>query len=92
MTMLTFRKSLSLMVLLSFLSYRAGDKNKTEDQWVKTIKNAKARTPMPWYTMGVMHEQDFRDLCHPGPAGEPAPEFLPPSRVPSGPYVRYPQP
>ena len=50
---------------------------------------------MPWYALRDMSYRDFRDiyryLRNPGPAGRPAPEFLPPGKTPPEPYVRYPR-
>lgn len=67
----------------------------TEKAWMQSVKKAKAKPPMPWYAVRDMHDNDFRDiyryLRHLGPAGNPAPAFVPPDRVPSGPTVRYPQ-
>jgi hypothetical protein len=67
----------------------------SEKSWMETVKNAKARPPMPWYDLRKMHDKDFRDiyrfLRYLGAAGKPAPGFLPPTQVPSGPVVRYPK-
>jgi mono/diheme cytochrome c family protein len=67
----------------------------SEKTWMQTVKNAKARPPMPWYALRDMHDDDFRDiyryLRHLGPAGAQAPSFVPPNRQPAGPVVRYPQ-
>lgn len=67
----------------------------SEREWMRTIKHAEARPPMPWNALRAMHDRDFRDiyryLRHLGPAGRPAPEFLPPDKTPPEPYVRYPR-
>jgi hypothetical protein len=67
----------------------------TEEQWVRTIKNVKARPPMPWYALREMSDTDFRDLYryirYLGPAGVESPAFVPPPEVPAGPVVRYPR-
>jgi len=67
----------------------------TEKSWMQTVKTARSRPPMPWYALRDMHDNDFRDiyryLRHLGPAGVPAPGFVPPGKVPAGPAVRYPQ-
>jgi mono/diheme cytochrome c family protein len=67
----------------------------TEEEWVKNIKNAKARPPMPWYILRVMSDSDFRDLYRYirslGASGAESPAFVPPSEVPAGPVVRFPQ-
>jgi mono/diheme cytochrome c family protein len=68
----------------------------TEDEWMKAARTTQFRPPMPWFTLHHMREQDLRDLyrfIHSlGPAGEPAPAYLPPGQEPKGPYVLYPQP
>lgn len=71
----------------------AGSMN--EETWMKSVKNTRARPPMPWYSLRDMRYRDFRDiyryLRHLGPAGEQAPAYVPPGRQPNGAYVRYPQ-
>jgi hypothetical protein len=68
----------------------------SEDQWVKIGHTAKFRPPMPWFSLHAMTEGDLRDVYryvrHLGPAGEPAPAYLPPDREPKGPYVQFPAP
>lgn len=68
----------------------------TEEQWVKTAKTAKARPPMPWFALHHMSEGDLRALYryvrHLGPAGKPAPAYVPPDKTPSGPYIQFPEP
>jgi len=67
----------------------------SERAWMQTLKQAKARPPMPWYALRDMSDRDFRDLYrylrHLGPGGRPAPDFLPPDKTPPEPYVRYPR-
>ena len=67
----------------------------SERTWMRVIKQAKSRPPMPWYALRDMSDRDFSDiyryLRHLGPAGRPAPEFLPPVKTPPEPYVRYPR-
>ena len=66
----------------------------TEDQWVKMARTAQLRPPMPWFALRDMHEQDlrafYRLVRHLGPAGNPAPAYLPPGETPKGPYVQFP--
>jgi mono/diheme cytochrome c family protein len=68
----------------------------SEDQWVRIAHTAQYRPPMPWYTLHGIKEQDlramYRYIRHLGPAGEPAPAFVPADRTPSGPYVQFPAP
>ena len=68
----------------------------SEAQWVKAAKTMQTRPPMPWFALHDMTEQDLRALYkyvrHLGPAGEPAPAFVPPGKEPQGPYVQFPAP
>jgi mono/diheme cytochrome c family protein len=68
----------------------------TEDQWVKVAHGVEFRPPMPWFSLRDMRSQDLRDIYrfirHLGPAGEPAPAFVPPGQEPKGPFVLFPQP
>jgi hypothetical protein len=49
---------------------------------------------MPWFALHDMSAQDLRALYRfvksLGPAGGPAPAFVPPGQEPKGPYVRFP--
>ncbi|RPI43680.1 MAG: cytochrome C [Betaproteobacteria bacterium] len=66
----------------------------SEEQWVKTARTLTARPPMPWFNVRDMSEQDLRALYRfvssLGPAGHPAPAYLPPDRQPAGPVVAFP--
>ena len=66
----------------------------TEDSWLKVARNFKPRPPMPWFNLHVMNERDLRALYRYirsiGPAGEPAPEYVPPGRTPRGPAIQFP--
>ena len=68
----------------------------TEEQWVKKGRTLMARPPMPWFNVRDMTNRDLRALYryirHLGPAGKPAPEYVPPGKTPSGPYVQFPAP
>ena len=68
----------------------------TEDQWVKLAHTAEFRPPMPWFVLHDMTTQDLRAIYrftrYLGPAGEPAPAFVPPGEEPKGPYVLFPTP
>lgn len=68
----------------------------TEEQWVKKGKTLNARPPMPWFNVRDMSTADlramYRYIRHLGPAGKPAPAFVPPDQTPSGPYVQFPAP
>jgi len=68
----------------------------SEDEWVKYIKTLKARPPMPWWSTRETTEEDLRAM-HAyikslGPAGAPAPAYLPPDQAPKPPYIQYPMP
>ena len=66
----------------------------TEDQWVKKAKNLQARPPMPWFALRDMSTPDlrafYRFVRHLLPAGQPAPEYVPPDKTPAGPYIQFP--
>jgi mono/diheme cytochrome c family protein len=68
----------------------------TEAEWVKKAKNLNARPPMPWFNVRDMTTSDlramYRYIRNLGPAGKPAPAFVPPDQAPSGPYVQFPAP
>ena len=68
----------------------------TEEQWVKKAKALNARPPMPWFNVRDMTTSDlramYRYIRHLGPAGRPAPAFVPPGETPQGPYVQFPAP
>ena len=68
--------------------------NMSEAQWVKTAKSIETRPPMPWFALHDMSEQDlrafYRFVRHLGPAGQPAPAYVPPGQVPQGPYIQFP--
>jgi len=66
----------------------------TEEQWVLTARTVHPRPPMPWWALRDMNEEDLKAVYAYvkwlGPAGEPAPGYLPPGREPAGPVVRFP--
>ena len=68
----------------------------TEDQWVKIARTLETRPPMPWFVLREMTEQDLRAI-HAyvkslGPAGGPAPAYLPPDKEPKPPFAQFPSP
>jgi mono/diheme cytochrome c family protein len=67
----------------------------SEDQWVTIAHTAQFRPPMPWFALHDMTEQDlraiYRFIRNMGPAGKPAPAYLPPEKDPQGPYILFPQ-
>jgi len=68
----------------------------TEDQWVAYAKALKTRPPMPWFNLNQWSEADLRAfhryVLHLGPAGQPAPQPLPPGQKPKPPFVQWPAP
>ncbi|MBL0420657.1 cytochrome C [Ramlibacter sp. AW1] len=66
----------------------------SEAEWLKMARTHEMRPPMPWFNLRDMSTQDLRSLYrfvrHLGPAGEPAPEYLPPGQQPQGPVVSFP--
>jgi mono/diheme cytochrome c family protein len=68
--------------------------NLSEDEWVKKAKALNARPPMPWFNVQHMSTADLRAIYryvrHLGPAGKPAPAYVPPDKTPTGPYVQFP--
>ena len=67
----------------------------TEEQWVKKARSLQARPPMPWFNVRAMTTNDLRAMYrfvrHLGPAGKPAPAYLPPDKTPPQPYVAFPK-
>jgi mono/diheme cytochrome c family protein len=66
----------------------------TEEQWVKKAKTLQTRPPMPWFNVRDMTTRDLRALYryvrHLGPAGKPAPAYVPPDKTPPPPFVQFP--
>jgi mono/diheme cytochrome c family protein len=68
----------------------------SEGDWVRHIKDLKARPPMPWWSTKATTEDDlramYRYIRQLGPAGDPAQPFLPPDKEPKPPFIQYPMP
>ena len=68
----------------------------SEQQWVTMAKALKVRPPMPWFNLNQMKDEDLKALYqyirHLGPAGEPAPAYVPPDQEPNPPYALFPSP
>lgn len=66
----------------------------TEDQWVQVAREIRRRPPMPYFSLNQMAEPDVRAMYKYirslGPAGKPAPKFVPADKVPPQPYVQFP--
>jgi mono/diheme cytochrome c family protein len=70
--------------------------NFTEDRWVRHAKTFRPRPPMPWFSVTPMAERDlraiYRYIKYLGPAGQPAPAYVPPGQEPATAYVQFPTP
>jgi mono/diheme cytochrome c family protein len=66
----------------------------TEDMWVQMAKEIQRRPPMPYFSLNAMSETDVRAIYkyvrYLGPAGVPAPSFIPADKEPPKPYVQFP--
>ena len=65
-----------------------------ETQFITLARSPNLRPPMPWFVLRDMNDRDvraiYRYLKHAGPAGEPAPAYLPPDKTPNPPFVQFP--
>jgi mono/diheme cytochrome c family protein len=66
----------------------------TRQQWIQHARTMKPRPPMPWFNVRAMTDADLgaiyaytRAL---GPAGQPAPAYVPPGQPVKGPVVKFP--
>jgi mono/diheme cytochrome c family protein len=68
---------------------------KTADEFV-ALGRSPLRPPMPFFNLRAMTDGDVKAiyayLKHLGPAGKPAPAFVPPDKTPTGPFVQFPAP
>jgi mono/diheme cytochrome c family protein len=68
----------------------------SEKEWLHVAHTAQYRPPMPWFTLHAMKTEDLRAMYRfvrsLGPAGEPAPAYLPPNQEAQGPVVKFPMP
>ena len=68
----------------------------TQDQFVNYAKTLRRRPPMPWYSLNIMSNEDlesiYQFIIYLGPAGEPAPAYVPPDQEPTTPYALFPSP
>lgn len=67
----------------------------TEAEWLTLARTMEPRPPMPWFNMRAMSDEDLKAVYAfikaAGPAGEPAPAYLPPGQTPKPPFVQFPQ-
>lgn len=63
----------------------------TANAWVQYVTTMQSKPPMPWFNLRSMSVSDLRAMYayirSLGPAGEPAPEALPPGPTPKTPYL-----
>ena len=68
-------------------------KDMSAEQFVKYARS-EFRPPMPWFNLRAMTDRDVKAihayLKALGPAGEPAPQYVPADKTPSGPFVQFP--
>lgn len=66
----------------------------SEASWLQTARTFQPRPPMPWFNVHAMSDRDLRAIYHYvralGPAGQPAPAYVPPGQEPAGPVVSFP--
>ena len=66
----------------------------TAAQWLQRVRSMQARPPMPFYNLQAMTTQDQKAIYHyvksVGAAGQPAPAWVPPDKVPPQPYAQFP--
>lgn len=62
-------------------------------QWIHYARTARLRPPMPYWSLRTMTVHDLAALYafirHLRPLGKPAPAYLPPGKMPHGPYVTW---
>jgi len=67
----------------------------SESQWLHMARSFEPRPPMPWFNVRAMNDADLRAIYRyvvaMGPAGSPAPAYVPPGQTPSGPVIRFPE-
>jgi len=70
-------------------------KDMSAEQFVKFARS-EFRPPMPWFNLRAMTDRDVKAiyayLKHLGPAGQPAPQYVPADKTPVGPFVQFPEP
>jgi mono/diheme cytochrome c family protein len=68
----------------------------SEEQWIDKARHLKTRPTMPWFALNEMRDDDLRAIYRYirllGPAGIPAPSFLPSELEPTGAYAIFPRP
>lgn len=66
----------------------------SEAQWLQQARTMQARPPMPWFVLRDMKDADLKAIYAyikaAGPAGQPAPAYVPPGQPVQGPVVKFP--
>ena len=66
-----------------------------EKEWVAYARTMHPRPPMPWFNVRAMSNADLKAIYAYtralGPAGAPAPAYVPPGQQAAGPVVQFPQ-
>jgi len=66
----------------------------TEENWMAYARTGESRPPMPWFNLRAMADAElkaiYRYIKAAGPAGEPAPAYVPPGGKAAGPVVVFP--
>ncbi len=66
----------------------------SEAQWLQYARTMEPRPPMPWFNVRAMSDGDLRAIYRyvkaAGPAGQPAPAYVPPGQPATGPVVQFP--
>lgn len=66
----------------------------SEQQWLQQARTLQARPPMPWFALRDMNDADLKAIYAyvraAGPAGQPAPAYVPPGKPVQGPVVKFP--
>jgi mono/diheme cytochrome c family protein len=74
---------------------RLSVKDKSAEEFM-ALARSPLRPPMPYFNLRTMTDGDVKAiyayLKHLGPAGEPAPAYVPPDKTPKGPYILFPEP
>jgi mono/diheme cytochrome c family protein len=75
---------------------RLSMQNLSEREWLRMAREKQLRPPMPWFALRDMTDSDlvslYRFIRYLGPAGTPAPAYLPPGEEAQGLVIRFPAP
>lgn len=65
----------------------------SEEDWIKMAHTVEMRPPMPWFSLRHMKKADllamYRYIRHLGPAGQPAPGYVPPGQEPKTAFILF---